>query len=129
MTRGKVELLPVTTEPKDKIAGLAVTASLVTPEPSTVRESVGFEALLVKLMVPLVHPVILGVKLTLRSRLSPAERSTGRSSEEVTNFELVTLIPESVALVSPVLVKVTSKVSVLPVSTAPKRRVEGEHVS
>jgi hypothetical protein len=49
--------------------------------------------------------------------------------EDVTNAELSTLIPESVALVSPLLVRVTSKLSVWSVSISPNRNEDGEQAS
>lgn len=129
ITSGKVEVLPAATEPKDNVAGLAVTASLATPVPATFSERVGFGALLVNLTLPPIHPVDSGVKLTLRSTLAPAERTRGKLSEDVTKREELTLMPERVALVVPLLVRVTNKVWVWPVSTSPKRSVEGEQAS
>ena len=63
------------------------------------------------LIVPPVHPIAVGVKLTLRTTLCPASNTSGRLKEDVMNSELPTLIPEIVALVGPLLVKVTGRVS------------------
>jgi hypothetical protein len=68
--------------------------------------------LLENLIVPPVHPIAVGVKLTLRSTLCPASKSSGRLKEDVVNSELPTVIPETVTLVCPLFVTVTSKVSV-----------------
>jgi hypothetical protein len=73
---------------------------------------VAFDALLENLIALPVHPIAVGVKLTLRSTLCPASRTSGRLKEDVVNLELPTVIPEMVALVCPLFVTVTSKVSV-----------------
>jgi hypothetical protein len=108
---------------------LAVTGSLLAPVPLTSRIRVGFEALLDTLTVPLVHPAAVGVKLTLRSTLCPADKTSGRCKEDVVNSELLTVISETVTLVCPVFVTVTSKVSVWPTTIAPNRRSDGVHTS
>jgi hypothetical protein len=62
--------------------------------------------------MPPVHPIVVGVKVTRRSTLCPAGKTSGRLKEDVVNSELPTAIPETVALVCPVLDTVTSKVSI-----------------
>jgi hypothetical protein len=62
--------------------------------------------------VPSVHPIAVGLKLTLRPTLCPAGKASGRLKEDVVNSELFTLTPEMVTLVWPLLVRVRSKVSV-----------------
>lgn len=62
--------------------------------------------------VPSVHPLAVGLKLTLRPTLCPAGKASGRLKEDVVNLELFTLTPEMVTLVCPLLVRLTSKVSV-----------------
>jgi hypothetical protein len=68
--------------------------------------------LLENLIVPPAQPIAVGVKLTLRSTLCPASKTSGRLNEDMVNSELPTVIPEIVALVCPLFVKVKSKVSV-----------------
>jgi hypothetical protein len=106
-----VELVPVATWPNDTIEGLAVTDWLLTPVPATSSGRVAFDALLKNLIVPPVHPIAVGAKLTLRSALCPAGKTSGRLKEDVVNSELLTVIAEIVTLVSPLFVTVTSKVS------------------
>ena len=118
-TIGRVELAPIATCPNDTAAGLAVTDSLVTPVPPTSSISVGFEASLKSLIVPPVHLRAVGVKLILTSTLCPAGKASGRFKPGAANSELLTGIPEIVTLVCPVLVTVTSMVSVWPTTTAP----------
>jgi hypothetical protein len=65
---GTVALLPTVTLPNDAADGLAVKASLFTPEPSTRREKAGY-VVLENRIVPLVHPCFVGVKLILRLKL------------------------------------------------------------
>jgi hypothetical protein len=109
-TTGTVDLDPSATCPNDTIEGLAATGSLLRPVPPTLRLAV--DALLKNLIVPPVHPVVVGAKVTFRLILCPADNTSGRLKEDVVNWELPTVIPESVALVFPVFVTVTSKVSV-----------------
>jgi hypothetical protein len=73
---------------------------------------VAFDALLENLIAPPIHPIAVGVKLTLRSTLCPASKTRGRLKEDVVNAELPTVTLEMVTLVCPLLVRVTGKVSV-----------------
>ena len=68
----------------------------------------GLDELLVKVTVPLVHPVAVGVKVTVTPILSPAPQRTGRFTPDTLKSEPLTLIDEIVTLVCPVLVKTTS---------------------
>jgi len=60
-TRGMVAVDPAATWPNDIAAGVMVRDSLVTPFPLRSMTSVAFDAVLDNLMLPLVHPVSLGV--------------------------------------------------------------------
>jgi len=71
-----------------------------------------FDALLENLIVPPAHSIAVGVKLTLRSTLCPASKTSGRLREDVVNAELPAVILEMVTLVCPLLDRVTSKVAV-----------------
>ena len=77
-TTGTVEMVPIATWPNDTIEGLAVTASLLTPVPLTSSPRIASAVLLENLIVPPVHPIAVGVKLTLRSTLCPAGKTSGR---------------------------------------------------
>ena len=68
-TRGKLELLPTATCPNERVEGLAVTVSLITPVPPACTARIELEASLVKSIVPGIHPVVGGVKLILTSTL------------------------------------------------------------
>jgi hypothetical protein len=122
-------MVPIATWPNDTLEGLAVTGLLLTPVPATSRRRAAFEALLENLIVPPVHPIAVGVKLTLRSTLCPASKTSGRLKLDVVNSDLPTAIPETVTLDCPLFVKVTSKVSVWPTTTAPNLRFVGVHAS
>jgi hypothetical protein len=124
-----VELAPTATDPNETLAGLAVTGSLVTPVPPSSIWRSGFEAVLVNVAFPPVHPIAGGVKVTLRATLSPAETTIGRLKGDALNSVEVMLIAESVMLVCPLFVKVTSWVSVWPTGTVPKCRLAGVHVN
>jgi len=71
-------MVPIATWPNDTIEGLAVTASLLTPVPLTSSPRIASAVLLENLIVPPVHPIAVGVKLTLRSTLCPAGKTSGR---------------------------------------------------
>jgi hypothetical protein len=64
------------------------------------------------LIAPPVHPSAVGVKLTFTSTPCPAAKTSGRVKSDVVNSELLAVVPETVTLVCPVFVTVTSKVSV-----------------
>jgi hypothetical protein len=87
------------------------------------------EALLTKVMAPLVKPVVVGVKTMLRLTLWPDARTVGNDAMDALNSALLRVISDRVMLVEPLLVRFTSKVSVSPTPTVPKRRVLEEHVS
>lgn len=103
-----VALLPTFICPKDKLEGLAVSTSVLTPQPSVPICRLGFVALLVTVMIPLTCPVLLGLKVTFRAMLWPAFTVTGKLIPEIVNSELLTLTAETVALVAPVLVRIIS---------------------
>src|SRR5580704_12910729 len=111
-TTGTVEFVPIATGPNTTIAGLAVRDSLLTPVPPTSSCSVGSDALLENRIAPPVQPVTVGVKLTVRSALSPASKTSGRLKLDAVNSALLRVIPESVTLVAPLLVTLTSRLSV-----------------
>jgi len=108
-TTGNVDVAPIVTWPNETIEGLAVTASEFLPVPSALRSRV--DTLLKNLIVPPVHPIVAGAKVTPTSTLCPADKTSGRLKEDVVNAELPTAIPETVTLVCPVFVTVTSRVS------------------
>jgi hypothetical protein len=68
--------------------------------------------LLTNLIVPPVHPIAVGVKLRFNSTLCPASKTNGRFKEDAVNAELPAITAEMVALVCPLFVKVTGRISV-----------------
>jgi hypothetical protein len=111
-TTGTVDTVPIATRPNDTIDGMAVTASLLTPVPLTSSGRIAFAASPTNLIVPPVQPIAVGVKLTYSSTLCPANKTSGRLKRDAVNSELLAVTPEMVALVCPLLVTVTGKVSV-----------------
>jgi hypothetical protein len=105
-TTGRVALDPIATGPKDRLAGLALTAWLLTPVPASSMAS--GDPLLMILIAPPVHTIADGVKLTFTSTLCPADSTSGRLNGEVANWGLFTVIAEMVTFVCPVLVTVMS---------------------
>jgi hypothetical protein len=128
-TTGTVELAPVATWPNETIEGVAVKDTLFAPVPSIPSPRVALEALLEKLILPPVHPVVVGVKVTLRSKLPPAGTTNGRFKLDGVKAELLTANPERLTLVCPLFVTVTIMASVCPTTTSPNRRIQGEQVS
>jgi hypothetical protein len=68
-TTGTVDVLPSGVLPKETVEGLAVTATLFTPEPATGSGRIEFAASLINLIMPPFQPSVVGVKLTLNSTL------------------------------------------------------------
>jgi len=128
-TRGRVEVDPTVCEPNDKLDGVAVTGGALLPVPLTASVRVGLEALLTKEMVPLVQPEVVGVKTMLTLTLWPDARTVGKDATEALNSALLRFISDRVTLVEPALLRFTSRVSVSPTPTVPKRSVLEEHVS
>lgn len=95
----------------------------------TCRIRLVFEALLVNATSPPIHPAIVGEKITFKSILCPAAIVAGRVKPETLNAEPFTAMPETVALVSPVFVSVTNRVSDCPNKTVPNFKLDGEHTS
>jgi hypothetical protein len=127
-TTGRVELVPTATCPKERLEGLIPIPSLVTPVPRTAKRSVGFEASLVNVTVPGVHPVVVGEKITFSETLCPAGTINGNAAGAA-NCAKLAFIAETVTLVWPPLVKTTTAVSLWPITTLPRCRADGAHVS
>jgi hypothetical protein len=72
---------------------------------------------------------VVGAKATLTLKLWPDVKTAGNEATEVLNSALLKFISDRVTLVEPVLVRFTSRISVSPTPTVPKRRVLEEHVS
>ena len=85
--------------------------------------------MLVKVTVPLVHPVAVGAKVTVTPILSPGATATGRFTPDTLKSEPLALIAEIVALVCPVLVKTTSCACDVPTVIPPNPRLEGEQTN
>lgn len=66
---------------------------------------VGFEAVLVTVMLPLVHPVLVGAKVAVIVAVWPAARTVGRLNPETVNPLPFAVMAEIVTLVCPLLVK------------------------
>jgi hypothetical protein len=128
-TTGTVELDPIITGPNDTIEGLAVASAPFPPAPETASTSVAFEASLEKLIVPYVHPLAVGAKFMLTSTLCPAGKTNGSVKLDAVNSELLAEIAETVTLVSPLFIRLTSKVSDWPRTTPPKSRLLGMDAS
>ena len=111
-TRGRLALPPTGTWPNDRVDGAAVTAWLSTPLPPVCTDSVELEELPENLIIPPVHPVVLGVKLMLTSTLCPADTTSGKVRFGVANTASVTETFDNVILVNPLLVTETIRVSV-----------------
>src|SRR5437899_639226 len=92
------------------------------PEPVAVIVVGEFVALLAKLMLLVTEPAVCGVKATVRVTLPPAATAVGNGTPETLNPQQV-VGACTVALVLPVLDKVTNCVAVEPTPTLPKFRL------
>lgn len=86
-------------------------------------------ALLATEIDPPVHPVTVGVNITMKLASCPAGRTKGRPELATLNSGLLALIAEIVTLVDPVLVRVTGRASLWPITMVPNRRRVGLVVS
>jgi hypothetical protein len=85
-----------------------------------------FNALvLVKVIVPVTAPVIVGAKMTLKETSSPDESVSGRERLLRPNPAPATVAFDSTSLPVPTLVKVMVWVLVVPVATLPKLILAG----
>jgi hypothetical protein len=90
------------------VEGLGIRDTLDVPPPRTLSTKVAFAALLENWMVPIDNAAV-AAKLTFKSTLCPAARTSGRPGLETVNWGLLAAIPETVTLVCPLFVRVTSK--------------------
>jgi hypothetical protein len=97
----RVRVVPVTTFPNPRLAGLAVSCPGETPAPVRAMLSWGFEASLVSARLPLAVPVDCGRKLTLNVVLWPAARFIGRFRFWMLKPLPVTAACDSVMVVEP----------------------------
>jgi len=88
-----------------------------------------FDALLLKVIPPCVHPVALGEYVTFTGTLCPAARVNGKVNPGARNAAPLVFIAETVTLVFPAFVNTTTAVSLLPTATLPKNSEEGEQLS
>jgi hypothetical protein len=80
------------------------------------------DALLTKEIAPPVHPITVGVNVTMKLTSCPAGSIKGRPKLATLNSGMLALIAEIVTLVDPVLVRVTGRASLWPTTMVPNRR-------
>lgn len=106
-TTGSVTLALTATCPKERLDGVAVRESLVTPVPAKGSWRFEFDVI-VNVAALRVHPFAVGAKATFGTTLCPAARTAGRVRPDTVNSDPPILIAEIVALVCPVFVKTVS---------------------
>ncbi len=116
-------MLPTVTLPKPKLAGFDASVPTVTAVPETGTASVGFEALLVTVRLPLGLPAACGAKTTLKDLLAPAARVNGTVTPLTLKPVPVTATAETLTVEPPELVIVSDSVGVVPTVTVPKLRL------
>jgi len=119
-------LVPITTLPRGKLAGVTVSTPAVTvPVPDNGIVRVGFDALDVIVTAPLTLPAVCGANVTVKFTACPAVNVTGVLIP--LRLKPVPLIPawEIVTLEPPVLVIIPERVGWLPTVTLPKARLFG----
>lgn len=102
-----VDLLPTATFPNETLEGAAMRGSLLTAFPWSPIFKLVFEAVLVAVRFPVFQPADPGANVTVALTLWPADRTMGRVTPETLNAELLDVSAETVALVLPLLVRVT----------------------
>jgi hypothetical protein len=112
--------VPVVTEPKLRLVGLAVSAPAVTAVADNGTAKVGLGASEVTVRVPLAFPAAWGEKLRLAVVLCPAARVRGRLILLMLKPVPLTLAWLMVTVEPPELVMVTDCFLVLPTVTLPK---------
>ncbi len=121
-----VPLVPITTLPRGKVAGVTASTPAVTvPVPDNGIVKVGFDAVEVIVTPPVKLAADGGANVTVKFTLCPAVSVTGVVMPLRVNP--VPLIPawEIVTLEPPVLVSVPERVGLLPTVTLPKARLVG----
>jgi len=120
-------VLPTVTLPKLRLAGEAVRAPGLTPEPVRARDRFEFEVLIV--IVPVTVPAATGVKVTSKDALCPGASVFGRASPPRANPAPVAVTWLMVALLAPELVTTAVRFWLVCTGTLPKLRLVGESVS
>ncbi len=118
-------LFPTVTLPKLRLVGLAPSVPGVTPLPDKGMVRLGFDALDVRVRLPLALPPDDGVNETLKVALCPAVSVTGVVMPLKLNPEPLIATCEIVTLLPPVLVTVSDKDCLFPTVTVPKLRLVG----
>lgn len=88
-----------------------------------------FEAVLVTVTLPLIHPVFVGANRIVSVVVCPAPKTVGRDNPETLNPAALTVTAEIVTLVVPLFLSVANCASVCDTATDPKRKLAGELLS
>jgi len=122
----KEALDPALTLPKFNVAGATVNCPSAISLPDSAMFSCGLEAFELTKRVPELVPEMLGANTTLKVRLCPAFRLTGRTKPPNVNALLDTEACDTVTLVFPLFVRVSVNVLDPPAGRLPKLRFAGE---
>jgi hypothetical protein len=96
------------TDPKERLEGVAVSGSFVTPTPEIKSSTLGSDESFLNVMLSSpVLPLTVGAKTTVTPALCPGARTRGSFRFGTLNSAELTLIAEIVVLVAPALVTVT----------------------
>lgn len=128
----RVCVLPISTFPKNRFAGVTVSNPVVdvvvAPVPFNVRVVVGFDALDVNETVAVALPITCGLNVIARGALLPGSILMGNCVEEMVNNPLSVAAAEIINLPpfsGPVLLSCAVCVDVVPVCTEPKFKGDG----
>jgi len=110
----RLELLPVWTLPKARLAGFAESWPSVMPVPERAIFSGELDAFDTIASVPLAAPAAVGVKVAVKVTLWVGFSVAGRVRPEIENPAPVTVACEMVTAVPPVLVRVSERFALLP---------------
>ena len=85
--------------------------------------------MLVNVIPACVHPVLVGENVTLSGTLCPAGRIKGKVSPDALNIVPVVFMADTVTLLCALFVRTTTSLSLCPITTLPKSRVDGVDVN
>jgi len=119
----RVWLLPTGTLPKLRLAGLALSFPCATPVPDTATVSVGSDALLLTVTLPLEVPAACGVNVTLNVALCPLVSVSGKPKPLILKSLPATVACVTVTLPALLFVILSARVLLWPAITVPKSRL------
>ena len=118
---------PTATCPKERLPGLGVMDSELTPFPPTDSRRVGLDELFVNVTVAPAQPVFVGAKSRFTLTVWPAPTVAGNFKPDTPKTDSLAVIAVIDTLAVPVLVRETTSVSCCPTITSPNFRLDEDN--